>query len=170
MGIEATHDLFVYELGLMREVENTGISLLELLKHRVSNNDLRDLIHQEQNECRNRQENIDACLRAYGAQPVATQSEAVNGLHRGFEDFLRMRPVPDIIDQFAVDTAIRFLYLGITGHTTLIDWAILMGESQCISHLHDNLIRKQQSAANLERFSHELGARLLAASGKHLAA
>lgn len=161
MGINTVHDLFVYELGLVREVEAAGTVLFEFMFHKVGNEELKVLIRSAQEGCQQWRDNVSSCLRAFGSEPVAAPSETVNGIYRGFEEFIRLQPSPDMTDQFAADAGIRFLRLAITTHQTLIDWAIMLNESQCIKHLYANLVHKRLSVANLERFSHDLGSRLL---------
>lgn len=161
MAIDTVHDLFVYELGLVREVESSGAVLFEFMYHNVGNQELKQLVGAARQDCQRWRDNISACLRAFGSEPVAIPAEAVNGIYRGFEEFLRLQPAQDMKDQFAVDAAIRFMSLSITTHQTLIDWAIMLSETDCIKHLYANLVHKRQSAANLERFSHELGAWIL---------
>jgi len=161
MAIDTVHDLFVYELGLVREVESSGAVLFEFMYHNVGNEELKKLVASAQQDCRRWRDNISACLRAFGSEPVAAPSETVNGIYRGFEEFIRLQPAQDMKDQFAVDAAIRFMNLAITTHQTLIDWAVLLNETECIKHLYSNMVHKRHRAAELERFSHELGAWIL---------
>lgn len=161
MAIDTTHDLFIYELGLAGEFEASGLRTLNFLAHRVSDGDLRRIVRDEQQECVRQGENIKSCMEALGAFSLAVSPTTVDGMYGRFEAFVRTNPAPDILDQFGADTLIRFLYLGIAVHKTLIDWAILMNENQCVGCLHENLVQKKESVAKIERYSHELGVRLL---------
>ncbi|WP_328372873.1 ferritin-like domain-containing protein [Micromonospora zamorensis] len=164
MGIETTRDLFIYELGLLHEFEGSGKSALALMAHNVNDGRLKGIVQTESQECVTRQDNITASMKALGSgSTMAVKSDTAKGVYGRFETFLRLRPSPAIADQFAADTIIRFLYLGIAAHKTLVDWAILMGECECAQYLHTNLIQQGQSVANLESFSHELGIKLLGA-------
>lgn len=162
MAIRNTRELFLYELGVMRDAERAGERLLDFLARRVTNSDLVQILRKQQQDCQQQLSDIGSCLRAFGASPVETPSETVDGILRRFEGFIRLQPSPEMLDQFAVDTAIRFNHAAIAGYKTLLDWAILMGETECVRHLHTNLLRKQENASTLEWFSHELGVRLLA--------
>lgn len=163
MPINTPRDLFLYELGIIRDSEHSGQRLLDLLAHRATHSDLVQILRTQQQDSE-QLANINSCLRALGASPLETRAETVDGIYRRFEEFVALRPSPEMLDQFAVDTAMRFLYVGIAGYKALVDWAILMGETECVQYLYTNLVRKQDGASRLERFSHELGARLVAAA------
>lgn len=162
MAISNARELFLYELGVVRDAEEAGERLLDFLAHRVTNSDLVQILRKQQQDCQQQVSSIGSCLQAFGASPVETPSETVGGILRRFEGFLRLQPSRDILDQFAVETAIRFHDVAVSSYKTLLDWAILIRESECARHLHTNLLRKQENASTLEWFSHELGARLLA--------
>ncbi|RQW87582.1 DUF892 domain-containing protein [Micromonospora chalcea] len=160
MAINTTRDLFIYELGILGEMEISGRRVLDFLAHRVSD-DLGQIVRRKQQECVQWNHNINSCAKAFGTSPLSTRSDTVEGMYGRFESFVRTNPSVDLVDQFAVDTLIRFLYLTIAAHKTLFDWAIIMGEAQCVQYLHANLVQKQESAAEIERYGHELGVRLL---------
>lgn len=160
MAIDTTRDLFIYELGILSEMETSGMRMLNFLKHRVSANHLQQIVEEEHQACNRRNQNIDSCGQALGTALMASRSEIVDAMYGRFETFVRLRPSPNMLDQFAVDTIIRFLYVTIAAHKTLLDWAI-MSEGQCAPYLHINLMEKQESSAKIERYGHELGMKLL---------
>ena len=162
MAIDTTRDLFMYELGILGEMETSGLRMLDFLAHRVNDNDLRQIVRNEQQDCARWEENINTCAEAIGTALVPTRSETVDGIYGRFETFVRVNPSSKMMDQFAVDTLIQFSYLTIAAHKTLFDWAVLMGEDKCVQCLHTNLLQKQENVAKIERYGHELGARLLA--------
>lgn len=166
MALETAQDLFIYELGILRDMEESGTRLLELMVHKASDDGLLQLLRTEQQDCGQREANINSCLETLGVTPVGTPSETVEGIYRRFEQVVAMRPAPPMVNLFAVDTAVRLQHIGIAAHKTLIDWVILIGENRCVQCLHANLVQKQESAARLERFSHDLGMRVLASSGQ----
>lgn len=161
MAIDTTRDLFIYELGILGEMEMSGMRMLNFLKHQVSADRLQQIVEEEHQACNRRNQNIDSCAQALGTALMASRSETVDGMYGRFETFVRLGPSPNMLDQFAVDTMIRFLYVTIAAHKTLLDWAILMNEGRCVSYLHSNLIEKHESSAKIERYGHELGVELL---------
>ncbi|MGC5330665.1 DUF892 family protein [Micromonospora sp. DT62] len=161
MPINTTRDLFIYELGILGEMETSGRRIFDFLAHRVSG-DLRQVVRSKQQESAQWNDNIISCAKAIGTSLTTNRSDTVEGIYERFATFVRTNPSSDMIDQFAVDTLIRFLYLTIAAHKTLFDWAVLMGESQCVQCLHANLVQKQETVAEIERYGHDLGVRLLA--------
>ncbi|MFG3602638.1 DUF892 family protein [Micromonospora chersina] len=166
MAIDTTRDLFIYELGILGEMESSGLMMFNFLAHRVTADDLRQIVETEHRECKRREQNINSCAEAIGTSLLATRSSAVEGIYGRFEGFVRLDPSPNMLDQFAVDTMIRFLHITVAAHKTLVDWAIIMGENQCVQCLHTNLVEKQESLAKLERYGHELGTKLLAPAAR----
>lgn len=163
MPIQTTRELLFYEMGLMRDMEDGGRRLFDFLSLRANDGELVQIFRELQNEERQTlRTNLNSCLEALALTPIETPSQAIEGVLGRFEVFVQLQPSPEILDQFAIDTAIRYSYLCIASYGTLLDWAILMDESRCVKCLHENLIRKQETAGKLEQFSHELGTRILA--------
>lgn len=162
MAINSTRDLFLFELGLARDAENSGRRLLDFMVLQAKNGDVVQVLREVKQDTDEHLANVNSCLEGIGYSPIEAVSETIEGIYKRFQEYIGLQPSPDMLDQFAVDTAIRFLYVCVAGYKTILDWAILMGDSQCAQTLHANLIKKQESASALERFSHDVGVRLLA--------
>ena len=162
MAINTTRDLFIYELGVLRDAENSSRRLLDFMVLEAKGSDVVQILQGVKQENEQHLANIKSCLDSLGYSPMETMSESVEGIYKRFQEFVGLQPAPEMLNQFAVDTAIRCLYVVIAEYKTLVDWAILMAESQCVQNLHANLVEKQETASKLERFSHEMGVRLLA--------
>lgn len=162
MAIKSTRDLFLYELAIMRDAEDDGRRLFDFLALRAGERDLVQLFRALEEDSGRLMANVNSCLQSLGTSPIQTRSQSTGGVIERFEAFIRLQPSADMLDQFAIDTAIRYSYVCLAGYKTLFDWAILMRENDCVQCLHDNLTLKQETASKLERFSHELGARVLA--------
>ncbi len=120
MPIDTTRDLFICELGILAEMETSGLRMLDFLAHRVKDHDLRQIVRTEQQDCARWEENINACAVAIATSLAPTRSETVDGIYDRFEAFVRANPSSNMVDQFAVDTLIRFLYLTIAAHKTVV--------------------------------------------------
>jgi ferritin-like metal-binding protein YciE len=165
MTLDISRDLFLYELATMRDAERRGGLMLGMLVgKRVQNSDLEHVLRAHEQDSKRQLENIDFCLQALDASPLETRSAAVEGMRGGFEEFLRLQPSPEVQDLFAIDTAMRFVQLAIGSYKSLVNWAVLMGESRCTQSLLANLVEKEESAGKLERIGHEMGERLLIAA------
>lgn len=164
MALETSKDLFLYEMAEVRDVERSGGLLLDMLiGKRVQNSDLDQALHAHAQDSKRQLENIDRCLQALGVSPLDARSATVEGMRGGFEEFLVAQPSPEVQDLFAIDTAMRFVQLAIASYKSLVNWAVLMGESRCTQSLLANLVEKEESAGKLERIGHQMGGLLVAA-------
>jgi ferritin-like metal-binding protein YciE len=166
MAMNTPRDLFVFELGLIRDAESAGGTLFDLLiAGRIKDSDLERLLHEQAAKSKEQLRNIGWCFQALGSSPVGARSLSVEGIRSGFQEFLRTRPSPQVQELFALDAARRFLHLTIAGYTSLVDWAALLNESQCAQELMANLAQKQEGLGKLERLGHQMSQRLLASAG-----
>ncbi|WP_213452377.1 DUF892 family protein [Rhizomonospora bruguierae] len=162
MPVDNDKDLFVYELGILRDIETSSIRMLDLVSQRVSREDLGEVIRSEQRQCTCRQDRLDSCLQSLEAPSMQAPSETVDAVYLRFKRFVAGGATHEMVDQFAVDTLVRLLYLGIAALRPLIGWTVLSGQHECSRTLHSNLVEKQESAARLERLAFELRMRRLA--------
>jgi ferritin-like metal-binding protein YciE len=167
MALDTPRGLFLYELGGMRDAENAGGSLLGLLiGSRVRNSDLEQLLHEQAGESQRQLKNIDSCFQVLGGSSIQTRSTTVEGMRSGFQEFIATRPSPEVQDLFALDAAARFAHLAIAAYKILVDWAVLLDESQCAQMLQANLGQKQEGAGKLERIGHRMSEQLLTTAGR----
>ncbi|MGW0436650.1 YciE/YciF ferroxidase family protein [Micromonospora sp. NPDC003197] len=156
MGLNTAEGLFFYELGILRDAEQAGGKMLGWIAGHIQHGDLQQALREEEQASERQSENIVACLRVLGAAPLETPSSTVEGIRQRLEQFLGLRPAPEVVDLFAVGTAIRFMYFAISSYQSMIDWTSVMGETECVRNLQTNLAQKEQGVQTLERFSHQL--------------
>jgi len=161
MGLDTAEGLFFYELGVLRDAEKTGGQMLGWIAGHVQHGDLKRALREEEKASERQSENIMACLRALGAAPLETPSTTIEGIRKRLEQFLGLQPAPDVLDLFALGTAIRFMHFAITGYQNMVDWTSVMGETECVQNLQTNLAQKEQGVETLERISHQLSRQVL---------
>jgi ferritin-like metal-binding protein YciE len=163
MALNTPRDLFLYELSAMRDAERTGGLLLGwMIGGRVQSSDLQQILRAQEKDSQRQLKNIESCLKELGSSPLESPSATVEGMRSGFEEFTKLRPSPEVLDLFALDTAMRFMHFGIASYKGLVDWAVLMGKSECTQSLQANVVQKEESAGKLERIGHEMRERILA--------
>lgn len=158
--MESLCDLLRYELGIMRDAETTGRELFDALGHQVRHADLAGVLRIQGQDLDQRLTNITRCLQALGGSSGGTASGTVESLRSKFEALIRLRPAPEVVDLFAWGTATAFLNLAITGYRMLVDWATLVGETECAQSLRLNLGQLERCAGRLTQLGHEMGAAL----------
>ncbi|WP_213453120.1 DUF892 family protein [Rhizomonospora bruguierae] len=162
MPIDTFDELVKYEMGLVRDIESSGLRLLDFAFHRVNRDDLAQMIGALKEEGERHRDQIAACMEAAGAVPTASVSEAAEGVYERFQSFVALKPSADMVSQFAADTVVRFLRLSIVAHSTLLDRVVLLGDTGCVRTVQSNLLQKLVSVARFEQVSHELGAQFVA--------
>ncbi|HEX5594492.1 MAG TPA: DUF892 family protein [Micromonosporaceae bacterium] len=161
MALDTPRNLFLHELGKMRDAERTGSQLLGWLSTKVRNENLAQILRTEKNESDQQRANIDACLRELGGAPLATTSDIVEGIRIGFEQVANLQPSPEVVDLFALITAMKFMHFSIGTYVVLVSWAELTGQPKCRQSLQSNLTCKGEGAGRLERVGPELRQKLL---------
>ncbi|MFS8477774.1 MAG: DUF892 family protein [Micromonosporaceae bacterium] len=164
MAVDRPRDLFLYELGAMHDAERRSGELFGTFADSVSSNgDLSQLFRTQRQESDEQFHNVDRCFRVLGAAPIHIPSTTVAGMREGFEELEALQPPPEILELFTLGAALRLAHFGIASYSSLLDRALLMKENECAQWLETNLIQKEEIAGNLERVSHEMGLRVLAA-------
>jgi ferritin-like metal-binding protein YciE len=64
---------------------------------------------------------------------------------------------------FVLGCAMKVEHYEIATYRGLVDKAMLMGETECAQTLQTNLVQEEEAAGKLERISHDMSQRMLAA-------
>lgn len=159
MAVTSPAELFLYELSAMYDAERTGDDLLGWLGGQLRESDLRQLLRTQAQESQQQLRNLDSCFQARQSRLIDISSTTAEGLRNGFQVFIALKPSPEAVELFAVDTAMRLAHFAIASYKRLVDRALLMGDSQCAQMLQSNLTQKEESAGKLDRLGHEMGQR-----------
>ncbi|MDD6791603.1 MAG: DUF892 family protein [Thermobifida fusca] len=146
MKLETPRDLFVHEMSAMR----TGEAVIA------------DMLRHHQQETQQQIANLEQCFRAIGATPQRVPCAAIEALRQEFREFAGMNPSPQVLTMFALGGALKVEHYEIAAYRGLVGKAMLMGETTCIQLLETNLLQEEETAGKLERFTHEMGRRMLA--------
>lgn len=160
MALTTHHDLLLYELGAMRDGETTGGRLLAWLGSEVRDDELAHLLRSQERESHEHLSNLETCLEALGASPLETPSHVVDGMRAGYETFVQMRPSCEVLDLYALLTAMRFMYFAIGNYKGIIYCTRLINQADCSQSLERNLAQKQASAEALEKIGQRMAREL----------
>lgn len=162
MAEDALKSLFLYELGLTRNLEVAGDHMLSDITGHVHNRDLARLMEEGEEGRHEQIDHINACLEAVGVSTMNVPDPAVDGLRTRFQTFARMQPAAEALDMFVLGTTLRVTYLGIAAYREAADLAEILGQSQCTEHLRTNVTNKEEFAEKVERLGLDMGNRLVA--------
>ncbi|GAB3137552.1 hypothetical protein GCM10027290_03470 [Micromonospora sonneratiae] len=161
MAVDTPEALFFYELGILRDAEASGGRLLDWICGHIQNSELAQELRRQRTLSDQHQENIVRCLEVLAAAPLETPSTTVEGIRSRLEEFNRLRPSPELLDLFAVGTVIRFMDFSVTSYRSMVDWTMLMGQTECARNLRKNLAQKEEGVEALERLHHRLSREVL---------
>jgi ferritin-like metal-binding protein YciE len=164
MAINTARDLFLYELGVVRDAEKASSVLLQSIKDSVRNEDLAQLLQELDQASQRHLRGVNSCMESLGAYPLEAVSDVVEGIRGRFQRFLVLQPAPEMLDLFALSTAERLIHYGIASHRSLLQLADIIGERKCSENLRTDLVEKESSASKLERVGPEISQQLLAAA------
>jgi ferritin-like metal-binding protein YciE len=164
MALNSPADLFNYELSSMHDAERKSSELIGEMIAQVGDGDLSQLLRMQQQETQQKLMNLDQCFQALGTQRQEIPCAAVDGMRADLKQFVGQQPSPQVMELHSLGAAMKLTHFGIASYKGLVDKAMLMGETQCAQMLQTNLVQKEENAGKLERLSHEMSERVMAAT------
>jgi ferritin-like metal-binding protein YciE len=155
-------DLFLYELSAAYDAEAKGGQFFGEVGGQIQDPDLAGFLRAQEQQSRWKMQNLDVCFMALDAQRENIACAAVEGMRAEFQAFLGRQPSAEVLQLYALDSAMELAHTGIASYRGLVDKAVLMEETQCAQILQTNLVRMEENASTLERIGHEMSQRILA--------
>jgi ferritin-like metal-binding protein YciE len=163
MALNSPADLFVYELSAIYDAEMKGGQLFGDAVGQIQDPNLAGLLRAQEQQSQRETQNLDECFAAIDTRRQDVTCAAVAGMRTEFQGFLGNQPSADVMQLYALGAAMKLAHFGIASYRELVDKAMLMEETQCAQILQTNLVQKEENAGTLERISHEMSQRVLAA-------
>lgn len=162
MAISTPRDVFIHELGAIRDGERTGGPLLGWLGRQVQNGELSAALRAMEEECHQHLNIVRDCMNQISAAPLDTPSTIVEGIRTGYEQFVQLQPTPLALDIFALLAALRFAHYGIASYKGTVLLSEVLCEQVCLGKLQAILRQKTESAKRLEEIGRQAAAELRA--------
>lgn len=153
MALNSTRELFVFELGRARDMEERARQLLPRLADNVQNDELKHTLQVHAQECHKQGQNIEACLKILGSSPVKMISQVVEALRNTYQEIIHLKPSPHVLDLSIVDLAAEYAEHAATRYRILFDFAISLGKQECGRWLLTNRSAKEAFIGRLRPFS-----------------
>jgi ferritin-like metal-binding protein YciE len=163
MQLNSPSDLFLYELSAMYDAETKTGQLFGEVVGGIEDPNLAEFVRAQEQQSQQKIQNLEECFSALDAQRQDVACLAVDGMRADFQAFLGRQPSAETMQLYTLGAAMRLAHLGVASYRGMVDKAVLMAESECAQILQSNLVQKEENAATLERISHELGERVMAA-------
>jgi ferritin-like metal-binding protein YciE len=162
MPIQSPADLFLFELSGMHDAEKKKTAWKGEVVGQIRDTNLQQVMRVEQQEGQQMVKNLESCFQALGTQPRDVPCLAVDGMRADYQQFMSQQPSPETMEMFAVGAMLKGGHYGLGGYKSLVDKAMLMGETQCAQFLQTNLVINEESIGRLERIGHEMSQRVMA--------
>ncbi len=162
MAINSPADLFLWELSGMYDAERKSGQLLGEAIGEVRDGNVAQLLRIEEQETQQKLRNLDVCFDDLGILPRDVACLSVDGMHAEYQALRDQQPSIEVLEMYMLGGAMKLAHWGIAAYRGLVDKAMMLGELRCAQILQTNLVQKQDSAARLERFGHEMSQPVLA--------
>lgn len=153
MALDSLRELFLFELGQLRETEETGGSLLGQFAAQVRDDPLKQALDAQEQEGRKLAQNVNACLKSLGGAPLETTSHVVEAVRNTFQEFMGFGPSPELFDLMMIRVASWYAEHTLVRYRGLLDFATFLGEHECGQLLLANIVAKEAFIAQLRQIN-----------------
>lgn len=157
MGMQRPEELFLHELSDMYDAEEHIVKMLPKLAEEAGNTEVRSAFQMHEQQTREQIQNLDQCFQLLGAQRQKVTCDAVLGLKKEHESFLKEKPDEAILTMFDLGAASKTEHYEIASYEGLIAKAQMMGQQSVARLLEQNLRQEQEMAQKVSQLSHQLG-------------
>lgn len=164
MAISNPKDLFLYELSAMYDAEKKTGSWLNEISGKIRESKLQEIVRSEQQECQQATKKLESCFQAFGGRPQDVSCMITDGMKSQFQHFMSQQPSPEVMDMYTAGWMLQGAAFCIATYRGLMGKALGMGQVQCAQALDSILVSDLECAGRLERVSHEMGQRVMAAA------
>jgi len=166
MPINNAQELFIYELGDTYDAEQRILQMLPTLASESQDPQVKQVYQMHEQETRQHIQNLEQVYQLLGQQPTRIPCTAVEGLKQEHDRFLTENPPGNVLTMFDLDIAFKTEHYEIGSYLGLIEKAGLMGLSQVVQLLQQNLQQEEAMAQRVQQIAHQLGPQQIAQMGQ----
>lgn len=163
MQINNPRDLFLHELHLIYDTEHKISDLLQEASGKIMDKGLSQMLREHGTETAQQITKLDECFQELGEQPQRMPCAAIDGIRQDYQTIANQNPPPDVLNMAVLSTAMKIEHFEVGTYRGLVDRAVLMDQMKIAQILQSILYEEEEAAAKLERISHGLSQRALAA-------
>ncbi|MHB1161988.1 MAG: YciE/YciF ferroxidase family protein [Chloroflexota bacterium] len=161
MPLQNPRDLFVYELSSAHSMEQSLLKQLPQMEQACQNPQVKQLISNHITDTQRQSSRVEECFRMMGVQPMNVTCHAIDCMQQDFQSFMQQSPSQENIDMFCLGATAKTEHYEIATYTGLVEKARLMGETQVVSVLEDNLHEEQRTAQAVEQLGRQIGSQVI---------
>jgi ferritin-like metal-binding protein YciE len=149
-------DLFVHELSDIYSAEQIILDMLEFGAASTANGQIKQGLLKHRDETRQQSDNVRQCFTILGQQPHPVRSYAADGLMMSLQEGIAASESELVTDGLLVAGARKTESLEIASYTGLIQKAQLMGQTEVLRLLQQNLNQEKSTLQQIEQISIQL--------------
>jgi len=166
MPMQSPHELFLHELGDMYDAEQRLLQILPALAKECPDPQVQQAFLDHERETRQHARNIEQCFQVLGERPRTQTCAAIQGIKQEHDAFLKEKPTDSLLEIFDLGGAAKTEYYEIASYTMLIEQAQLMGHTQVVQLLQQNLQQEQAMARRVEQLGTQFGKQAIQMAGQ----
>lgn len=150
MVLRTVRDVFRYDLTVMFGAEQQVRQLVTELASEVVDGVAQAMLRKDARDTSQQLQKLERCFQILGIPRETATCEAIDGLRRDHDAFVRANPDANALTVFDLDLAEKIKEYEITAYRLLIAKACLLGLPEC-----QRLLQENQRAEEVERHEAE---------------
>ena len=162
MPVTSPKELFIHELSDIYDAEQRIAHMLTTLVGESSSQpQVSAALQHHHEETLQQIRNLEQCFQELGAQLEKAPCEAIAGLKKEHDSFLKEEPSPEVLVMYNLGGASKTEHYEIASYRGLIEMATLMGQQKVADLLKQNLRQEEAMAKKVEQITLQLGQQLI---------
>ena len=166
MPMNTLQELFTHELGDIYDAEQRILQILPTLVSDCADPQAKQAYQTHEQETRQQIQNLEQVYQLLGQPPKRIPCTAVEGLKQEHDSFLKENPTDTVLTMFDLGAAFKTEHYEIASYLGLIEKAQLMGLSQAVPLLQQNLQQEEAMAQRVQQIAHQLGPQQIGQMGQ----
>ena len=161
MAIQTSQQLFMHELGDIYSAEQMILQMLPKMAQECNIQQVGQAYQTHLQQTQQQVQNLQQCFQILGQQPPQVTCYAIAGIKQEHDSFVKDNPSANILTLFDLGGADKVEHYEIVSYKSLIEQANLLGMSQCVPLLQQNLQQEEWMANTVEQFEHQLAPQMV---------
>jgi ferritin-like metal-binding protein YciE len=154
--MQTAHELMIYGLNQMLDVEQKQMEALSELEEKSTRPELKKAFAAHRQQTEKHEQRLRQIFEELGETPEQTENKGIRGLIEEVHTFMEEGPSPDLVDVFHITAAGKSEAHEIAGYEALIQLATQMKHRKAAQLLGQNLREEQQTLKKLQGFSKKI--------------
>lgn len=159
--IKTVHQAFLHELSDTYNAEQQLMQAMEEMQGQASHPQVKQGLQGHMQETRQQIKNLDQVFKSLGEKPEDVTCKGAAGIISEFKTTAKEIKEQDLLDGFIVGAGCKGEHYEISTYRGLVAKAELMGHTQAVQLLRENLQMEERFAQQLEQLERQLGQELV---------